>query len=142
MTITAQDIAARVNGLLIDSNSRPTETTVDEMILEQSARVRGYCVSKGLEWPLTGDPALVARSVTIRLVVSRVIEARARNTTGLSTSAWTEAQTTLDLIAQAPERLGAEQGGRASTMAGVGDSGCGCGRYTSTLARLIADDSI
>lgn len=148
--ITPQTIADRINGFRLDQTSRPTEDAVTDIIEEQSARVRGVLVHKGLLAhdesfdDLPSHSGSLVRGVIIDLCVSAVSRVRDRSDTSMSDGALERAREVLALIDARPSRLGAPTGGRKANLSHVSkrakvagrDSCC---RRSSLLDRLSRD---
>lgn len=140
--VTPTMVADRIQGFLLDENSRPTIDTVEMVIDEQAAKVAGYIRAKGISSPLTDGGELVARSVVLDLVISYVERARSRSTTSLTDDAWERGRAALDQIYDTPASMGEPVGGRLSNMS-AGAAGAmragRCGRGLTLLERMARE---
>ena len=134
--VTPTMVSDRIQGFLLDANSRPTISTVEMIIDEQGARVAGYLRAKGLGDPMTAGGELVARSVVLDLVISYVERARSRSTTSLTDDAWERGRAALDQIYDTPASMGEPVGGRLSNMSAGAAGAMRAGRCDRRLTLL------
>lgn len=147
--VTPQSVADRIQGFLLDSNSRPTIDTVEMIIEEQAAKIDGYLYAKGIEVPMSSSGVAVVRSVLMDLVISYVERARSRGTSTLVDDAWARGTEALDQIYNRPASVGEAVGARLSNMSvgaggsmrGSRDGGC-CERRPTLLERMAREGKL
>lgn len=107
-TVTPNDIAARIHKFLLDNTHAPTISTVEDIISESQARVRGYMRGKGLDYLLDVDLDAneIARSAVIYLSVAQTEMARNRGDSDLADKSWQRAKEILDQIHKYPATMG------------------------------------
>lgn len=141
ITITPQDIAARVNGFQLTDNSTPSIDTILQMIQEDTAYVLMLVRSKGVVVTAGSEQEVYLRGLVIRLVVAKAELARNRSSSTFATEVQDRAIAELNAFLERAANLTPSDVGHTDKPAS-GNQAVNCKRRLNEIDRWRAQGKL